>query len=58
MYLNVFNSGLVVLDLYVEYLSVHDLPNVVNVSSDRNIHSYQICQTVPRNKAATVLNSR
>ena len=24
MYLNVFNSGLVVLDLYVEYLSVDD----------------------------------
>ena len=31
MYLNVFNSRLVVLDLYVEYLSVDDLPNVVNV---------------------------
>ena len=58
MYLNIFNSGLVVLDLYVEYLSVDDLPNVVNVSFDRNIPSYQICQTVPRNKAATVLNSR
>ena len=37
MYLNVFNSGLVVLDLYVEYLSVDDLPKVVNVSFDRNI---------------------
>ena len=58
MYLNVFNSGLVVLDLYVEYLSVDDLPNVVNVSFDRNTLSYQICQTVQRNKAATVLNSR
>ena len=58
MYLNVFNSGLVVLDLYVEYLSVDDLPNVVNVSFDRNMLSYQICQTVQRNKAVTVLNSR
>ena len=58
MYLNVFNSGLVVLDLYMEYLSVDDLPNVVNVSFDRNMLSYQICLTVQRNKAATVLNSR
>ena len=39
-------------------LSVDDLPNVVNVSFDRNMLSYQICQTVQRNKAATVLNSR
>ena len=46
MYLNVFNSGLVVLDLCVEYLSVDDLLKVVNVSYDRNIYSYQICQTV------------
>ena len=46
MYLNVFNSGLVVLDLCVEYLSVDDLLKVANVSYDRNIYSYQICQTV------------
>ena len=59
MYLNVFNSGLVVLHLCVEYLSVDDLPKVVNISFDRNMLSYQICQTVrQRNKAAPVLNSR
>ena len=58
MYLNVFNSGLVVLDLYVEYLSVDDLPKVVNVSFDRNMLSYQSCHTVQRDKAATVLNSK
>ena len=41
MYLNVFNSGLVLLDLYVEYLSVDDLPNVVNVSFDISKLRYQ-----------------
>ena len=54
MYLSVFNSGLVVIDLCVEYLSVDDLPKVVNVSFDINMFSYQICQTVQRNKAATL----
>ena len=35
-------------------LSVDDLPKVVNVSFDRNMFSYQICQTVQGNNAATI----
>jgi hypothetical protein len=54
MYLNTFSSGFVVLDPCVEFLSVDDLPKVVNVSFDRNMFSYQICQTVQGNKAATI----
>ena len=54
MYLNAFDSGFIVLDPCVEYLSVDDLPKVVNVSFDRNMFSYQICQTVQRNKGATM----
>ena len=54
MSLNAFDSGFIVLDPCVEYLSVDDLPKVVNVSFDRNMFSYQICQTVQRNKGATM----
>ncbi len=38
----------------MDFLSVDDLPKVVNVSFDRNMFSYQICQTVQGNKAATI----
>ncbi len=54
MYLNALSSGFIVLDPCVDFLSVDDLPKVVNVSFDRNMFSYQICQTVQGNKAATI----
>ncbi len=53
LYLNALSSGFIVLDPGVDFLSVDDLPKVVNVSFDRNMFSYQICQTVQGNKAAT-----
>ncbi len=42
MYLKALNSGLVVLDQGVEFLSVDNLPNVVGVSCCASMSSYEI----------------
>ena len=48
MFLNALDSGLIILDPAVEFLSVENLPTVVNVACCTNLlndFSYEICQT-------------
>ena len=51
MFLNALDSGLIILDPAVEFLSVENLPTVVNVAcctnllNDRFIPRYVNCQT-------------
>ncbi len=48
MFLNALDSGFIILDPGVEFLSVENLPTVVNVAACRNLFndfSYEICQT-------------
>ena len=42
MYLRALNNGLIVLELSIEFLSVDNLPKVVDVSCCRNMFSYEI----------------
>ena len=42
MYLKALNSGIIILGLGVEFLSVDDFPKVVNVSCCRSMFSYEI----------------
>ncbi len=47
MFLNALDSGLIILDPAVEFLSVENLPTVVNVACCTNLlndFSYEICQ--------------
>ena len=54
MYLNAVNTRFVVPHPCLEFMSIDDLPNVVNVRFNGNVFSYQICQTVSGSKAATM----
>ena len=48
MFLNALDSSLIILDPAVEFLSVENLPTVVNVACCTNLlndFSYEICQT-------------
>ncbi len=48
MFLNALDSGLIILDPAIEFLSVENLPTVVNVACCTNLlndFSYEICQT-------------
>ena len=48
IFLNALDSGLIILDPAVEFLSVENLPTVVNVACCTNLlndFSYKICQT-------------
>ena len=48
MFLNALDSGLIILELAVEFLSVENLPTVVNVACCTNLlndFSYEICHT-------------
>ena len=46
MFLNALDSGLIILDPAVEFLSVENLPTVVNVACCTGTNfSYEICQT-------------
>ena len=48
MFLNALDSGLIIPDPAVEFLSVENLPTVVNVACCTNLlndFSYEICQT-------------
>ena len=51
MYLNAVNTRFVVPHPSLEFMSIDDLPNVVNVRFNQ---IYQICQTVTGSKAATM----
>ncbi len=53
MFLNALDSGLIILYLAVEFLSVENLPAVVNVACCTNLlndFSYEICQTPVQTK--------
>ena len=48
MHLKALDHGLIVLDPRIEFLSIDDLPTVVNVSIScgKNMFSYEICRSV------------
>ena len=55
MFLNALNSGFIILDPGVEFLSVENLPTVVNVACKNlfNDFSYEICRTPAQAKTTS-----